>query len=734
MSHSPLKESVVVDEYSKAWEALFELLYSGGSLSGRERNCCFLNSGEHPFTDVSAVAGFDFEDDGRAIGTVDWDHDGRLDVWLVNRTAPRARFLRNVSDNNNQFVAFKLEGTDSNRDAIGSRVTIELSDGRTIVETLRAGMGYLSQSSKWVHFGLGASVEIESVSVRWPGGKTEQFNEIVAGQRYELVQGNGVAVEFEKRAQQVKLIATTCTAPPSPEQARIVLAGRIPVAELWYQNLDGDNHQWIANQKPTLINLWASWCTPCVSELKEFVNDKSLTSELEFLLLNVDEPGDRQAALDTLSSIGWNGRNGFAKPETLDYLDAIQQSVLSHKRTMPVPTSFLIDSNGKIAVIYKGAISIEQLKKDVELCKASNEEVWNAAVPFAGRWFEQPHAAAHTQMAIATRFINDGNSKMASRYLAGLTSQIDPKKFAEGAEGRMTLAGAQLNLAAKLYEQGNAVAAMRLISEALEYAPNFAKAHYNLGVIQQNEGDVREAMKSFESAIASEPLHAFANFNLGALLVSSKPLVAKKYFLRAIESNPRFTDARYNLGLLELSARNFASAKAQFQKILEYEQHAASHYQLGNCSLAQNQTDAAIASYQVAIEVKPEFADARTNLAAILLSIGRLDESLPHFKMVADLQPLVSRSQFNYGVALMQSGRFDEAIELVRATLRLDSEYPMARLRLSQILLQTTSPTSDVLEESIKLARQSADAEPATRQSAETLIRKAERLLKSAGN
>ena len=243
---------------------MFQLLYSGGSLSGRERNCCFLNSGEMPFTDISAVAGFDFNDDGRALGIVDWDLDGRQDVWLVNRTAPRARFLRNVSDDENKFVAFKLQGSAANRDAIGARVTVELSD-RKLLETLRAGMGYLSQSSKWLHFGLGETPTIESVSVTWPGEtRPEFFRDIAAGQRYLLVQGTGLAEPVDNlMGRQVALQPAPCHAPPESEQARIVLAGRVPLPEIHYQDANNETRLWKPGSKPTLINLWASWCAVC---------------------------------------------------------------------------------------------------------------------------------------------------------------------------------------------------------------------------------------------------------------------------------------------------------------------------------------------------------------------------------------------------------------------------------------------------------------------------------------
>ena len=151
-----------VDEYVASWHATMQLLREGKSFSGRERNCAFLNQGNHKFTTVSAVSGLDFADDGRAIASVDWDHDGDLDLWIQNRTGPRLRFMKNQSRESqpgtdaSSSVSVLLPGVTCNRDAIGARVEIVSQQSATapLVQTLRAGDEYLSQSSKGLHFRL----------------------------------------------------------------------------------------------------------------------------------------------------------------------------------------------------------------------------------------------------------------------------------------------------------------------------------------------------------------------------------------------------------------------------------------------------------------------------------------------------------------------------------------------------------------------------------------------------
>ncbi|MBW3652976.1 MAG: AAA family ATPase [Actinobacteria bacterium] len=106
-------------------------------------------------------------DDARAAALVDWDFDGRLDVWLTNRNAPRLRLMRNLAGDGHHFLALKLRGTKSNRDGVGARVEVyagEKGDQR-FIQTLRAGNGFLAQSSKWVHFGLGEESAVKRVVV-----------------------------------------------------------------------------------------------------------------------------------------------------------------------------------------------------------------------------------------------------------------------------------------------------------------------------------------------------------------------------------------------------------------------------------------------------------------------------------------------------------------------------------------------------------------------------------------
>ena len=149
------------------------------------------------FANVSAISGFDFDDDGRGLAVVDWDHDGDLDVWLRNRNGPRLRFLRNHTVRGNgssssHSVSLQLRGKFVNRDAIGARVEILRADPAVLplVQTVYAGDAFLSQSSKELIFGLGDDTPIDSVVVHWPGGAVEEFSGVEVNGRFRLARDN----------------------------------------------------------------------------------------------------------------------------------------------------------------------------------------------------------------------------------------------------------------------------------------------------------------------------------------------------------------------------------------------------------------------------------------------------------------------------------------------------------------------------------------------------------------
>lgn len=123
---------------------------------------------------------------GRGLATGDLDHDGRVDAIMVCQDTPLV-YLHNLTEGGH-FVTFQLEGTASNRDAVGTRVSITLA-GRRQTAWRTGGGSYQSAVAPGLHFGLGSHDRIDLVEVLWPSGPSARYQHLVANRGYLLREG-----------------------------------------------------------------------------------------------------------------------------------------------------------------------------------------------------------------------------------------------------------------------------------------------------------------------------------------------------------------------------------------------------------------------------------------------------------------------------------------------------------------------------------------------------------------
>ncbi len=154
----------------------------------------FLNRGGGQFVDVtnSVGGGFDTPKVGRGLAFGDFDRDGDLDILMTTNNGP-AYLYRNDQLVQARSIRFHLQGTKSNRDAIGASVRI-FHDGQSQSRLVRGGSSYLSQSELPVTFGLGLRDKIDRVVIDWPSGRTEEYKDLRAGKTYNCIETKGIDV------------------------------------------------------------------------------------------------------------------------------------------------------------------------------------------------------------------------------------------------------------------------------------------------------------------------------------------------------------------------------------------------------------------------------------------------------------------------------------------------------------------------------------------------------------
>ena len=143
------------------------------------------------FHDVSETQGAFFAKPsvGRGLALGDYDNDGDLDV-LVSNNGQAGELVRNDRSEGNHWLALSLQGVTSNRDGIGSRITVA-AGGRAQYAQATGGTSYLSSSDRRIFFGLGNQSKADLVEILWPSGTVDRLEEVSADQFLTVKEGAG---------------------------------------------------------------------------------------------------------------------------------------------------------------------------------------------------------------------------------------------------------------------------------------------------------------------------------------------------------------------------------------------------------------------------------------------------------------------------------------------------------------------------------------------------------------
>jgi hypothetical protein len=124
--------------------------------------------------DVAQSVGVTDTSDGRAVALADLWNRGVLDVVVANQNG-RLLLYKNTVTPENQWVEFELEGTASNRSAIGAQITVYWN-GQQQVQEVSGGSGFAAQNQRRLHFGVGKFPQMEKATIRWPSGKSQTID------------------------------------------------------------------------------------------------------------------------------------------------------------------------------------------------------------------------------------------------------------------------------------------------------------------------------------------------------------------------------------------------------------------------------------------------------------------------------------------------------------------------------------------------------------------------------
>ena len=509
----------------QAQNELDYMIHQGRAFSGKERNCCFLNTGGARFANFSVGSGINFADDARAIAQLDWDHDGDLDLWITNRNAPGVRLLRNELPGKQRFLSLRLQGNGAttNRDAIGARVELFAAGlgQKRLIRTLRAGEGYLSQSSKWVHFGLGQLKTIDRLEVHWPGGTVESFQGCEVDRRYLLVQGTGQP-QPQPTGRSTQLSPSKQRVPASKAAARVPLLMRLPLSkQATYLAFDGSPRPVPSGTgQPLLICLWASRCEPCLRELKQFSLRAAEIRQagIEVLALALDGVGKDKStparAAARIRNMQFPFPAGSATEELAQFLEGYHHLQMVLEVPLPIPTSFLFDGQGRMKVVYKGPVEVDELLADASYTPQSDKQ--------SLEWVA---------------------------FLPGTALGLDPVAKRE--------AKTLFNLAEVFEGQRRVADAAGFYRVVLERVPDSAITHFRLGRALAQQRQTREAVACFQQATQLDPDYLEAHMAAATMLDHLYQLeAAATHYRAALEIDPTVAAARQRLHQIERTKKS----------------------------------------------------------------------------------------------------------------------------------------------------------------------------------
>ncbi len=544
VARSPLTR-VTGTPYDDAWRAINQLLIQR-SIASHQRNVLLRNDGKGGFDDVSGAVGLDLDQDGRSFGVLDVDRDGDPDLALMAaRQTPQLRVFRNDFRERGASLALSLQGDPgaardgatarpSNRDAVGARVTVETEEVRRM-KTVQAGSGFLSQHSKELLFGLGASRRVLRLTVDWPSGRQQVFTEVPLGQRLRLIEGG----ELEGQpfsAASAPGVAATPLEPGLPPSASWLYEA-FPAPDFSLEDLRGQRQSLEALRgRPAVLLFWTSAVSGSRDALEALTRGQEALTRagVGSLAIALDPPADLPKIRAAAS--------GMALPvmpatEELGFSYAIlNRHVFMNRQDLRLPTAFLLDAAGRVVKAYRDRLDVALILRDVPQIEAPAAERLARAVPFPGTLYVP--FGLRNYLPYGRELLDQGLEAAAV---------VAFERAAQASPSASTL----YRLGTLLVKSGQAGRARDAFERALAMEPNLAEAHNDLGALLAQQGDVPAAIERFRTALAETPDYPDALNNLGyALLLTGREAEARQLYEKALSLQPDFPEALNNLGLL----------------------------------------------------------------------------------------------------------------------------------------------------------------------------------------
>ena len=619
--------------YEQGWNAINELIRSDGSWSGYERNLFYANNRDGTFSDVSAAVGLDFIEDGRSFALADFDHDGRLEIFLKSRNAPQLRVLKNVVQDLPPSILFRLKGTKSNRDAIGASVTIETSSGKQ-VRMLQAGSGFLCQHSKELLFGLADLRGTINATIHWPSGLVQQIKNLPANHRIWVEEGSDPSRLEPFRPMSEKNYESSI--PPAqpeqlPDRVETWLLAPVPAPDFSLPDQSGKTRSLSELKgKLVLLNFWTTKSQDCRKNLLRLDKNQSrwLPQGLRTICINTDHFAVAASAAegpDGDSLDAFLQRHRLSVPilrgsdDVAAVYNILYRQLFDRHRDLTLPTSFLINPAGYIVKVYQAVIDPEHVDQDFPQIPRTDAERRARALPFPSKQHSLEFGRNH--LSTGALFFQRGYLDQAA------------VAFQQALDDDPTSAEAVYGIGSVYLNQNKNAAAREMFERCVKLQPTYPDtlpdAWNNLGVLSTRENRVDEAISDFQQALQVNPRHLLSLDNLGnAYRLEKRWDEARTVLERALAIAPEDSEANYSLAMVFAQNNDTDKAYKYLQRALKSRpDYPEALNNLGILYLVTNRRDLAVASFEQCIRIAPRFDQAYLNLARLYAMEGERNKA-----------------------------------------------------------------------------------------------------------
>jgi Flp pilus assembly protein TadD/peroxiredoxin len=628
--------------YEHGWNAINELVRSDNTWHGYARNVFFVNNHDGTLSEASGAVGLDFLEDSRCFALADIDHDGRLEIILKNRNAPQLRIVHNVMKEIGASISFRLRGHKSNRDAIGTAITVEAGELRQ-TKYLQAGSGFLSQHSKELFFGVGQREQPVKATIRWPNGLVQEFQNLPLNNRIELEEGSSQfsAKPFVAAPAAYANAGSPPALKPLPTEVATWLIQPFKAPEFSLPDITGTNQELKAFRgRFVLLYFWQSSLF-CLDQLRDLNRHRSAlaANHLEILALNIDSAESDSKAKSFTTQEGLALPILFANEEVAGIYNLIYRYMFDRRRDFEIPTSFLLDRDGMIVKIYQRSVDSEMLLGDLRSMPGTAADRMRKALPFSG-------------ILVQDSFVRNDFTYGVAMFQHGYLDQ-----------------------AAESFQQ------------VIAAKPDNADAYYNLGTLNLRRSDFEKAKQDLEQAVALQPNHPEAWNNLGMIAAQQgHPEEAIRNFKKSLALRPTYAVAFLNLGNVYRRQQSFEKAQECLDNAFKLQPDDPEiNYSLGMLYAQQNQLQRAAEYLRKAVELRPDYPEALNNLGVLFVRGQDYSKAEEQFKSGIRVAPNYDQSYMNLARLYVMRNDNEKAKGILLELLRLQPQNAGAKQALEML-------------------------------------------------